>query len=168
MSEAWLNFSIVILVQFTLFVLFAIFQKRLSSTPTILVHGLIIGTVIGFLYDLILGKYFGLFSYSLGFDTYFLIINATLAYGIFVASVLLLQKVNIVYFVFWLSLLIMVYETANYYFPVWTYEFTLPLLPFLILLLVGHSSGAFLASLVANRFFNYQFVIEMNTVKKLE
>ncbi|MEK7638555.1 MAG: hypothetical protein AAB388_00160 [Patescibacteria group bacterium] len=167
MSGAWLNFSIVVLIQLVFFVLFANYQKRLPEVPKILVYGIIVGAVIGLTYDLVLGKYFGLVSYLLGFGANFLLVNAALSYGLFVASILLMQKVSTIHFTIWLSILVAVYETANYFFPVWAYEFILSPLPMFILWLVGYSSAAILASFIANQIFKHPFMLHIEPNKKL-
>lgn len=166
MSEAWLQFSVVILVQLIFFVIFASYQKRLPETPKILLHGVIIGIILGLLYDNLLGRYFGIFSYTLGFEIPFLLTNAALSYGLFVASTLLLQKTQTSYFIAWMTALIVVYETTNYFFPVWMYEFSLSTLPLFVLYLAGYSSGALLASVMSRIFFKYQFVLNLENTKR--
>lgn len=166
MSEAWLHFSVVIFVQLIFFVAYASFEGRLKEIPKILLHGISIGIVIGLLYDLVLGKYFGLVSYALGFGIPFMVTNAALSYGLFVASCLLLQRSNTIHFITWLSLLIVVYETANHFFTVWAYEFSLPLILLFVLLLVGYSSGALLASVIAKLVFKYQFIFNIENEEK--
>ncbi len=163
MSAAWISFGVVIFIQFVFFVLCAFYYKKIRATPRILLLGIVLGTAIGLLYDNLLGKYFGLFSYTLGFETIFLLLNASLSYGLFVATTLLVQKVSTVHFVAWLSALIAVYEIANYFFPVWSYNFTLPLIPFFILCLVGYSSGALLASLASKFIFKQPFALEIES-----
>ena len=125
--------------------------------------GIVLGTAIGLLYDNLLGKYFGLFYYTLGFGTAFLLLNAALSYGLFVASSLLLKEVSTVHFIVWLSSLVGVYEITNYFFPVWSYNFSLPLIPFFILCLAGYSSGALLASVISKFIFKQHFALEIKS-----
>lgn len=160
MSAAWVSFGVVIIMQVTFLVLTALYFRK-SISLKLLFIGIVIGTPIGLLYDTLLGGYFGLFSYKLGFEIPFLMVNAALSYGLFITTALLLQRVSTIYFVAWISLLILVYEVANFFFPVWSYNFTLPLLPFFILCLVGYSSGALLASCIAASLFKQPFVLEI-------
>jgi len=164
-SEVWLHFGVVILVQFIFFFVCAAYYKKLDEMPTLLLRGIFIGIAIGLLYDHLLGRYLGLFSYELGFGFPFLLLNAGLSYGLFVASTLLLKKISTIHFVIWLSALVTVYEITNYFFPVWRYEFTLSLAPLFVLCLVGYSSGALLASLIAYKLFNHQFILKLSNVK---
>lgn len=168
MNEAWSDFGIIILTQFILFIVLAIVEKRTGEIPMTLIRGIIIGTVLGLIYDLILGKYFGFFSYSLGFDSEFILTNSVLSYGLFTASVLLIQKQQVEYFLIWFVLLIAIYETTNHFFPVWKYKFTLSPLPYSTLLLVGYSSGALFASFIAHRIFRHPFILNINNVKLLK
>lgn len=161
MSAAWISFGVVIFTQFIFFVLSALYYKKVSSILRLLLLGIVLGTAIGLVYDNLLGRYFGLFSYTLGFNASFLILNASLSYGFFVATALLVQKVSTVRFIVWLSVLVSVYEIANYFFPVWIYHFSLPFVPFFILCLVGYSSGALLASFVSKFVFKQPFALEI-------
>ncbi|HEY4502514.1 MAG TPA: hypothetical protein VJH21_01630 [Candidatus Paceibacterota bacterium] len=163
MIGEWVSFAVVIIVQSIFFACIALYYKKIMLIPKILLFGIIIGTVIGLLHDSLLGKYFGLFSYTLGSEVIFLLLNAPLSYGLFVATTLLVQKVSITHFVIWLSILIFVYEITNIFFPVWSYNFSLPLLPFFILCLAGYSSGALLASFIAQLIFKQPFVLEIKS-----
>lgn len=57
MSEAWLNFAVVVFVQCMLFVAHAYFAKRVSDVPRLLGMGVLIGIMIGPLYDLVGGNF---------------------------------------------------------------------------------------------------------------
>lgn len=166
MPDAWLNFGIILLVQFVLFVVCAMYKRKFANIPRILVHGIVIGVGLGLLYDLLFGKYLGFFSYTPEFEMPFLLTNAALSYGLFVASVLLLQKAPTLHFVAWISVVIIVYETANYIFPLWTYEFALPPLPFSVVLIAGYSSGALLASFIAYLVFKYPFILLLKQARE--
>lgn len=144
MSEAWLDFGTMILIQFLLFVAFALHQERLSETPRLLVQGFLIGIPLGLGFDLILGNYLGLSSYVLGFNAPFLIPNAILSYGLFAANILLLQRMGWQYFLIWTLLIMAIYEIANLFFPVWSWKFNLPAIPYLIVLSIGYIGGAIL------------------------
>jgi len=123
MSEAWLNFSIVIFVQFLLFVIHTYYEKKLSDVPRILGKSVLGGIVFGLLFDLIFGKFLGLWSYTLGFDALFLILSAALMYGLFMANILLMQRVQLLHFFVWAIVMGVVLEITNYFFLVWTYHF---------------------------------------------
>jgi hypothetical protein len=166
LSDIWINFSVVVFVQFSLFFITALYYKKLKEIPLILLYSIIIGTFVGLLYDLMLGKYLGLVSYSFGFVIPHLLLNASVSYGLFVASVLLLQSIRILNFVTWIGIIVIIYEITNLYFPVWTYEFSLPLLPFFILCLIGYSSGALLASAIAHLIFKHPFALKLETRKR--
>lgn len=163
MSVAWTSFGVIIFTQFIFFVLSAVYYKKLQDIPRLLLLGIILGTAIGLLYDILLGKYLGLFSYTLGFNTTFLLLNASLSYGLFLATTLLVQNASAIRFVVWLSVLIVIYEIANVFFPVWAYTFSLPLLPSFILCIVGYSSGALLASAIARTLFKHPFALKIET-----
>lgn len=154
MSEAWLNFAAIICIQLVLFLAVAVYQKRLSDVPSILVHGLLIGIPLGLGFDLIVGKYLGLSSYVLGFGPLFLLFNALLSYGLFAATVLLLKHMRLLHLSAFTVLIMAVYEIANLFFPVWRWEFTLPIIPFLIVLVVGYVGGSI-------------FVIQMSRILRL-
>ena len=165
LADIWINFGVVVFVQLCFFFITALYYKKLKEIPLILLYSVIIGTLIGLVYDLSLGKNLGLFSYSFGFEIPYLLLNASMSYGLFVASVLLLQSVQNLHFTIWLSALVIVYEITNLYFPVWTYEFSLPILPFFILCLIGYSSGALLASAVAHLVFKHPFALKLENQK---
>lgn len=162
MSGAWVSFVVIISVQIVFFALTAFYFKKPPSSK-LLLRGAAIGMTVGLVYDILLGGYFGLFSYTLGFEIQFLLINASLSYGIFAANTLLLEKVSTIHFVIWLSALVSVYEITNFYFPVWSYNFALPLIPFFILCLIGYSSGALLTSFIAKLLFKQPFVLEIRS-----
>jgi len=166
LPDIWINFSLVVLIQFSFFFITALYYKKLKEVPLILLYGFIIGTIVGLLYDLALGKYLGLFSYSFGFEIPYLLLNASISYGLFVASVLLLQTIRTLHFTIWLSALVIVYEITNLYFPVWTYGFTLPLIPFFIICLIGYSSGAVLASTIAYLIYKHPFALRLVARKR--
>lgn len=166
MSGAWLNFTIVVFVQLFLFIAGAYFEKRLSNIVRILGLSVLIGTVFGALIDLILGKFFGLHSYTLGFGTVFLILNWILLNGFFVANILLAQRMRLSYFYIWTIILVATYEIPNHFFRVWTWEFALPPLQFLIILSAGYFGGAILVAIISHVFFGYRFLFIDNLLKK--
>lgn len=151
MSEAWLNFAIVICIQFLLFIIHALYEKRLSDALRILGLGVVGGVVLGLFFDLILGKSFNFFSYTLGFDPFFVVLNALLFYGLFVANVLLMQKVRLVHFLVWILIVGAVTEATNLYFHLWTWKYaSLPLVEYLAFLLLGYFGIALFVSVVVH------------------
>ena len=157
MPEAWLNFIIVILAQLFLFVICAYYEKKLSKVPSILGWGVLIGIVIGVPFDFVVGKFFGLHSFTLGFGLFFLIINATFSYGLFASNILTLQHVRLTHFIFWNIMIVTVYEIINSFFPVWTWEFVLSPIEFMIVLLVGYLMGAILIAVISHIFLGRRF-----------
>jgi hypothetical protein len=153
----WLNFAIVILVQFLIFILYAYYEKKIPDVPRVLAHGVVIGIVIGLLFDLVLGKYFRLNSYVLGFGVPFLILNDAFSYGLFAATTLLLQHVRPPYFFINIAFVTAIYEITNRFFHVWTWEFVSSPIQFLVLLLLGYFGGATLIALCGRVFFGYRF-----------
>lgn len=166
MSEAWLNFSVVILVQFLLFLVSAYFSRRLSDVPRILGWSALIGIVMGLSFDLVLGKFFGLNSYALGFGPFFLIVNGLLSYGLFAGNILLLQQTRLVPFYISTMGIVAVYEIINYFFRVWTWEFTLPPIEFLIVLSAGYFGGALLIALTSHLVLRHRFAFIDALLKK--
>jgi hypothetical protein len=151
-SEAWLNFVVVIFIQVLFFIFLAYYQKKFSVAPHVLWQGAFIGFVFGLVLDHTVGKYLGLSSYVLGFGLFFLCLNALFSYGLFSATILLFQDVRPRLLFAWSSFIMVVYETANYFFPVWVWKLPVPPITFVIVLLVGYFGGALLVVTLA-RFF---------------
>lgn len=155
MSDAWINFAAIVLIQALLFVLIVRLEKERIAVP-LLVKALLIGAVFGLSFDLVAGKLLGLHSYALGFDLPFLILNATLSYGLFSATMSLFQEARLTRLFAGSLLAAAVYETANQFFPVWNWEFSLPPALFVATLLIGYFGGAvfvvLLGKIVAERF----------------
>lgn len=166
MLEPWLNFSIVVFVQLVLFVISAYYQKRLSDIPRILGLSVLIGIVFGALVDFILGKFFGLHSYTLGFGVVFLILNWILLNGLFVANTLLAERMRLPYFYLWTIILVAAYEIPNHFFRVWTWEFQLSPIVFLIVLSAGYFGGAILVAVISHVFFGHRFLFIDNLLKE--
>jgi hypothetical protein len=137
MSLLWIQFSIVIFVQFLLFFLHAWYEKRLREVPRILIQGIAIGVPFGIMFDLLVGKFLGLYWYELGFTLSFLSINGALSYGLMQANVLLMERVRFLHFYVWTILVGIIYEVTNYFFPVWHWDFG----PTAIELVIVHSFG---------------------------
>ncbi len=159
MSEAWLNFAIVVFVQFLLFIVSAYYAKRLSDVPRILGWSALIGIVMGLSFDLVLGKFFGLNSYALGFGAPFLIVNGLLSYGLFVGNILLLQKTRLVQFYMYTMGIVVIYEITNHFFRVWTWEFALSPVGFLVVLSTGYFGGALLVAITSHVLLGRRFTL---------
>ena len=167
MSEAWLNFGIVVFIQLILFIIHAYYEKSLSDIPRILGWSIPVGIVVGVLFDLIVGKFFGFHSYALGFGAFFLILNGALSYSFFAANILLMQRVRLVHFCIWAVVIAAFYEIPHHFFRVWTWELPLPShIEFLIVLLAGYVGGAILMA-AGWRILGHRFLFIDNLLKKI-
>ena len=166
MPEAWLHFAIVVSVQLIIFIIHAYYEKRLSDVPRILGWGVLIGIAIGLSSDLILGKFFGLWSYTLGFGPSFLSLNAALVYGVFAANTLLMQRSRLLHFFIWTMVVMAFYEITNHFFRAWTYEFALSPIEFLAFLSIGYFGTAILVAVVWHAFLGHRFFLIDTLLKK--
>lgn len=157
MTGAWFNFGMLIVAQLLIFFVCAFSVKRVQSTVRILALGVITGLVFGLAFDLVGGMLIGLHSYELGFSPFFLVINAALSYGVFAATVLLLQRVSTVPLFAWILLIVTGYEGVNMFFPVWSWVFASPTIQFVIILLVGYSAGTFFIASIWHFLLGYKF-----------
>jgi hypothetical protein len=121
--EHWLHFVVVIIVQF-LFFLFVSHNRKQKIGTTSFVRLLLLGVPFGFIFDVVVGEYFGVYDYYLGFGTMFLIINGLLSFGIMIATIELIKREEPLHFYLWTLALASTYEIANYFFPVWIWRFT--------------------------------------------
>lgn len=158
MSEAWSYFAIVFLVQFLLFLIHAYYEKKLPDVPRILGRGVLGGIVLGLSLDLVFGKFLGLFSYTLGFGMFSLILNAALLYGLFAANALLMREARLPHFFIWTILVGAIFEVTNLFFRLWTWKFALLSGEFLTIFLLGNLGAAILVALVWHVFFGERFV----------
>ncbi len=159
MKEAWLNFGIAFFVQALFFIAHAYYEKRLSEIPSILRRGILSGLILGLFFDLLLGKYLRGWSYTLGFGALFLILNATLVYGLFSANILLMRKVRLMPFLIWTILMGMMLDITNFFFPVWKWSFSYISVEFLFVFFVGNIGTAILVALVWHVFFGKRFIL---------
>ena len=158
MSEAWLHFAIVASIQLVLFVGYAYYQKRLAEVPLMFGLGALIGIVFGLPLDLIVGKYFGLYTYTLGFTSIFLTLNWVLLNGLFAANTLLGQRLRLPSFFLWTVVLMVTHEVPNYFFRVWTWQFSFPPIVYVMVLVVGYFVGAAVGAVVWRVCFGRQFI----------
>ena len=159
MTELWINFAIVIGVQFLLFLIHAWYEHKLKDVPRILSQSIVIGILFGSLFDLVVGKYVGVYMYTLGFGPGFLIINGALSYGLMQANTLLMQRAQALHFYAWTLVVGFVYEVTNYFFLLWSWEFGSPLVELLVVHLVGYPALALLMAFVWNVLFKKSFVV---------
>jgi hypothetical protein len=120
----WSNFIVVICAQLVIF-LFLAYKKKatLKIRPRIVLKSIAVGTVFGIAFDVVVGKYLGIFNYVLHFDPLFLIINGALSYGLWILTIQLLQSERFISFCTWSIGIGLVYEIVNYFYPVWIWTF---------------------------------------------
>lgn len=152
MTEAWINFGILLFAQFLVFVVIALYENKISSIWRFLGQGILIGVPFGLSFDLVLGKLLGLSSYALGFGAPFLILNAAFSYGIFAATILLLRQQPTLHFYISILFLTALYEILNLFLHVWEWKFPIPESLFPIVLAIGYTVGAVLVVRVARLF----------------
>jgi len=157
MESAWLSFAIVALSQLMLFVGYVCYTKRFSDVITILRRGILTGIVVGLLSNLLLGKLLGFWSYTLGFGPLSLIMAAVFIYGLFACNVLLLQNVGFRHFFIWIMTTMVVYESTNYLFQVWTYELPFSTSGLLLFLIIGYLGTAIFMAVVWHKILMFVF-----------
>ena len=162
MSEAWAHFAIIAFIQLALFVTCAYYQDRLTKTLRMFGWGPLIGIVFGLPLDLIVGKYFGLYTYILGFTPTFLILNWVVLNGLFAANILLAQHLRLSYFFAWTLVLMVAHEVPNYFFRVWTWQFSFSSIEHVIVLITGYFIGAAVGAMVWHVSFGYRFAFINN------
>jgi len=155
--ENLLNFLVVILVQFIFLFIHAKSVRELSNLPTYLVQGMILGLPFGITFDVIIGKYVGMFDYQLGFTWWFLTINGILSYGIMIANVLLLFRHTLNHMYFWSVLIGLVYEVVNIFFPVWNWKFSSSAFEYLIVIGVAYAALTWLMMVALRLAYNKHF-----------
>ena len=167
MSEAWLNFAVVIFVQLLLFIVHAYYEKRLVGVLRILERGVVSGIALGLFFELVLGKIFGLWLNTLGFDVLFLTLNIALLYGLFAANTLLMQQARLAHFYIWTMIVGAVSEITNLFFPMFAWGFAyLPPVEYLFVLSIGYFGGAVLVAAVWHVFLGRRFFFISNLLKK--
>jgi LytS/YehU family sensor histidine kinase len=124
MLENYITFYLLIFVQFFLFVLYGLYtKKRFKELLNILIIGCCVGIFFGPIFDYSIGFYAGVYDYSLGFDIVFLLQNGLLSFGIMIAHVGLLDKLDLKTFYITVVILGLLYEITNFLLPIWTWTF---------------------------------------------
>ncbi len=157
MSQLWINFIVVISIQLIMLVIHAWREKKLKQLPKILLLGCGIGVVFGIGFDLFVGHFLGLYSYLLGFTFPFLFWNGLLSYGFMQANVLLMQTAKIWHFYIWSVIVGLAYEITNYFYPVWSWEFSSGLLEYLIVVFVLYAGLSLLMALIWHVVLGHKF-----------
>lgn len=122
-QEHLFNFSIVIIVQLLFFIIHAATAGEIKNIKKYLLLGGITGLVFGILFDLVVGLEIGIFTYTIGFPLWFLVINGILSYGFMIANVFLLHDHSVTHMFLWSFALGIVYEITNFFLPVWEWTF---------------------------------------------
>ncbi len=157
MPELWLNFFVVILVQFLLFIVHSWYEKRLREVPRILGLSIAIGIPFGIIFDLVVGKYLSFYNYELGFGLAFLAVNGALSYGLMQANALLMDTDRFIHFYVWTILVGFVYEVTNHFFRVWTWDFGSPVVELFIVHAFGYIGLATLMALTWHFVLGHRF-----------
>lgn len=166
MSEAWINFLVVAFVQLILFIGYAYYQKRLAEALRMFGWGALIGIVFGLPLDLVVGNHFGLYTYALGFTPTFLVFNWVVLNGLFAANTLLGQRLRLPHFFLWTLVLMAAHEVPNYFFRVWTWQFSFLPVEHAVVLIVGYFVGAAVGAMVWQLFFGRRFLFIDNLLTK--
>jgi len=154
-----INFSIVIVVQLLFFVAHAFFVKELKNVGRYLLLGAIVGVPFGIAFDLMVGLYTGIFTYTIGFPFWFLVLNGFFSYGFMIANVFLLHNHTVRHMFIWSTLLGLVYELINYLFPVWEWTFGANLFEYAVVVFAAYFGLAWMMMLVLQVLFGTQFKI---------
>jgi len=132
------NFSIVVLIQLAFFLVHTLAVNEQKNFFRYLLKGMLLGLPFGICFDLVFGKYVGVFTYTIGFPLWILAINGLLSYGFMIANVLLLQRYSLFGTLGWSIGLGLVYEISNYFLPVWKWTFAEPMLEYFIVIAFGY------------------------------
>lgn len=135
-TQPLLNFIILVSLQLLFFIVHAWRVGEKDKISQYLVKGMTIGLPFGVIFDLIVGKYFGLFDYELGYVMWFLVINGIFSYGFMIANVFLLRKHSTIDMYLWSAGLGLTYEVINFFFPVWEFTFATPWIEYSTVILI--------------------------------
>ncbi len=157
MYEHLPDFSIVIIIQFIFFITQAFLMGKKEEILLSLKQGMIIGLPFGIAFDLIIGRFAGVFEYQIGFGIWFLIMNGIFSYGLMCANVLLLKDFSFNHVYLWSILLGGVYEIVNYLFPVWEWTFGSTNLEYSVVVLIAYTGLTWIMMFVLRIFFKINF-----------
>jgi len=165
MSGLWWEYVFVLFLQLLLFLIHAVYEKKLADVPRILWHGALTGLVIGIPSDLLGVKYLGLASYELGLGPAFLIFNGLFGYGLFAANILLMQKARLWQFGIWTVIVTAGFEITNLFTHSWTYSFLVPSIEYWIIAFGFPLAAAIVIAGAWQILFKYRFVFIGNVIK---
>lgn len=151
------NFAAVILIQLTIFIIHGVFANDKKPVFIYLWKGMLIALPFGLAFDLIVGKQFGMFTYELGFQPWFLLLNAIFSYGFWIANVFLLHDHSIKHMVAWSILIGIVYEVSNYVFPVWEWTFSTQLIEYVAIVFLAYPIFAWFVMLMLRITYKARF-----------
>lgn len=136
------------------------YKEKVSpkNVRIILLQSFSLGFVFGVPFDLFIGKFVGIFTYTLGFTTSFLLPNGILSYGLWAATVILLAKKKLFSFLLHVSLIAVIYEITNVFFPVWQWTIHPVLWLEIGIVLFGYFGLALLGALIARLIYKIHFV----------
>ncbi len=166
MSEYWLSFTVVIVVQFILFIAHAWYEKRLREVTHILAVSIAIGIPFGILFDLVVGKFLGIYHYELGFGLLFLTVNGGLSYGLMQANTLLMERVHFFHFYLWTILVGFIYEITNALHTVWTWDFSTTMIELFVVHAFGYIGLATLMALIWHCVLGHKFFFIENFLRR--
>ncbi len=148
-----INFAVIIIVQLVFFLFHAYKVGELHNVKRYLLEGAVIGLPFGIVFDLIIGKYVGMFSYTFGFSIWFLIINGLFSYGFMIANVYLLRRSSFGYIYLWSISLALTYEITNFIFPVWEWTFGNPTIEYATVILAAYFGLSVLMTVTIQLFY---------------
>lgn len=153
------NFSIIIAVQLLFFIVHAAKVGESKKISKYLLSGAILGLPFGIAFDLIVGQKIGIFTYTIGFPLWFLVINGIFSYGFMVANVFLLHYHSVTHMLLWSIALSIVYEICNYFFPVWEWTFNQMWLEYVVVIGAAYFGLTLIMMCLIQLFFGRQFKI---------
>ncbi len=121
--EHWISFLFLISIQIVLLIALSLLISKKKLSCRNLVISLIVGVPFGVLFDLFFGEYLMIYSYSLGYDLSFLVVNGFLSFGLMIATILLFDGKKFISFYGYTIFIGLIYEVTNYFFPVWHWTF---------------------------------------------
>jgi len=130
MTDPLVDFTILVSLQLVLFIAQAVVVGEKGSILSYLLKGMALGLPFGIAFDLIVGQYFGLFTYVLEYQFWFLVINGIFSYGFMIANVMLMRKCSFIPMYLWSAGLGLALEVVNHFFPVWEFTFGSALVEF--------------------------------------